>query len=85
MTKEMSTGKATTHQQDEHHEVRPDVGSDESNLDLEKHASNEVGSNYLSQTESEEGDYFVTAKTWAVVVVSIVQIFVQRKSQAVML
>jgi hypothetical protein len=41
---------------------------EESNHDIEKHASQEVD-NDLSHTQTEDGEYVVTAKTWAVVVV----------------
>lgn len=61
--------KGTTHHQEEHHEGRLEVESEESNTDLEKHAS--PGTDYdLSHVQTEEGEYVVTAKTWVVVVVS---------------
>jgi hypothetical protein len=57
--------KVTTHPQNEHHEVRPEADSEESNHDLEKHASGYD----LSEISTEDGENVVTVKTWAVVVV----------------
>ena len=52
----------------EHHELRPAAESEESDHDLQKHASHEAG-HYLSHIETEDGENVVTAKTWLVVVV----------------
>lgn len=56
------------HFQDEHHEILPVKENEESNDDLEKHASHKDG-NDLSRVGTEDGEYVVTAKTWLVVVV----------------
>lgn len=64
----MDTG--TTPPQDEHYELRPEAGSEGSNTDLEKDASPERDSNLSQMPTEDREEYVVTAKTWAVVVVS---------------
>ena len=64
--------KGTTHHQDEQIEVRPEAAtSEETKLhDLEKNGrSHEAAYDLVSHVQTDDGESYVTAKTWAVVVV----------------
>lgn len=60
--------KGSASHQNEHLEVRPQAADEESNTDLEKHASRPAGYD-LPHIQTDDVEYVVTAKTWAVVVV----------------
>lgn len=59
----------STFYHDEHHGSRPDAQFDASSHDLETGDLKEATVDAPSLDVAEEGEYVVTAKTWAVVVV----------------
>lgn len=77
MAHETTAGKAFHHDRDDivedyrnvHREYYPEAQSSTGSDDLEKRASNE-GEHNLSHSRTEDQEYIVTPKTWAVVVVS---------------